>query len=293
VGGTVVGSAALVGGVAVLHHRVAPGRTRRVAAVYGGSSDFTGSSASMARADPSISATITSSRRVTRFGWYRRPVTVTFRCITHGAPLADVCPAAVHLTRNGGAQSVARSITATNGGAATVVVSGINIDRIAPTVRVRGLSDGALYRGRAPLGRCVGHDAISGLASCRIVRHPSGAVTHYVATATDRAGNRATAVGSYRTLTSYLEGARYRDGAFDVATGRAYTVVVVSSRRPTFYDAEKYPAIPTKPDLAFVASGHDRWTLTVTMTADLLAARYWNLGVKIGATMHLIKIRVS
>jgi hypothetical protein len=293
VAGHLVGTAALSSGVATLSYHLPTGAPKTVAAAYAGNTLFTGSSASTARVDPSITATLTSARPRTRAGWYRTAVTVSFHCVTHGAALSSPCPAAVRLARNGGDQSVTRTVTATNGGAGTVVVRGVNIDHTAPRVRVSGVRDRAFYRGIAPTARCVGRDALSGIARCALTRHTSDGLTRYTARATDRAGNTATASGWYRTLGAYLQGAAVRDGAFVVHTGRTYELVVHSTRRPRYYDAERFPQIPTRADLAFFPAGHDRWTLLVTMSADLAAHRYWNLGVKVGRTMHTVKIRVA
>ncbi|MDT4903454.1 MAG: large repetitive protein, partial [Pseudonocardiales bacterium] len=53
------------------------------------------------------------------------------------------------------------------------------------------------------------------------------------------------------------------------------------------------PQRPTKRDTAMRSAGHGRWTLGVTMTRSLSHYKYWNLGVKIGSTIHVVKIRVS
>jgi hypothetical protein len=42
----------------------------------------------------------------------------------------------------------------------------------------------------------------------------------------------------------------------------------------------------------FSRAGHDRWTIGVTVVV-LNSHRYWNIGVKIGHTMHVIKLRVK
>ncbi|MCW2595828.1 MAG: Ig family protein, partial [Jatrophihabitans sp.] len=293
VGGLSVGTATVSGGVATLSYPVPAGKTQQVAATYAGDIDFTGSSTSTARNDPTLTATISSAHGKTRYGWYRSAVTVTFRCTSHGAPLTAACPAAVHLTRSGAGQSVTRTIKATDGGVNTVVVKGINIDLVRPTVKVTGIKNNAAYNGRAPAAHCVAKDSLSGVASCTITRHVSGAKTSYKATATDRAGNAASVSGSYSVFTNSLAGAKFENGAFDVKLGHTYTLVVYASSRPTYYDAAPYPQRPTKRDTAMRSAGHGRWTLGVTMTRSLSHYKYWNLGVKIGPTIHVIKIRVS
>ncbi len=92
VGGKPIGSANLAGRTATLQYRVQAGKTQQVAASYSGDANFTGSSASLSRYDPTITAKVTSSASKTRFGWYRAPVTVSFSCVTHGAALAGRAP---------------------------------------------------------------------------------------------------------------------------------------------------------------------------------------------------------
>jgi hypothetical protein len=294
VAGQSVGTASLVDGAATLSYTVETGMTQAVAVVYGGDDSFTGSSVSTSRSDPSITATVGSAHAKTHSGWYRTPVTVTFHCTTNGADLTGPCPNAVRFAANGAGQSTTRTIAATNGGVATVTVGGINVDHTAPSVKVTGIRNGAGYGGKAPTAHCVGHDALSGIASCTITRHTSGTRTSYTVRATDQAGNITTTHGSYRVLRIYIQGARYTDGAFTVHTGHSYTVVVTDrAGRPKYYDAVVYPHKPTKREVAFHAAGHHRWTLGVTITRSMRSHHYWNLGVKVGHTMHTIKVRVA
>jgi hypothetical protein len=292
VGGHNVGSATLSAGVATLAYSVPPGMTQHVGAAYAGDVNFTASSASTSRSDPSITASLTSAHAKTRYGWYRSAVTVTFTCTTHGAPLTGACPAPVHLTHSGAAQSVSRTITATDGGTRTVVVR-VNIDLVAPSVRVTGVKNGATYDGKAPAAQCVGKDTLSGLASCKITKSVSGTTTRYKATATDRAGNTRSVSGSYRTLGMSLAGATLVKGAFNVKLGHSYTLIVYSNSRPTYYDAAPAPRIPFKKDQVFHAAGNHRWALGVTITRSMHHYKYWNLGVKIGHTMHVVRIRIT
>ena len=146
-----------------------------------------------------ITARLTSAHG-TRHGWYRTPVTVHFTCTTHGATLTRPCPSAVTRSHSGRGQSVTRTITATEGGTDTVKVRHLNIDRVKPHVRVKGVRDGAVYTGTPPRPRCVCRDALSGLASCHVTVHKHGRTTTYRAVATDRAGNKRRVRGSYRTI---------------------------------------------------------------------------------------------
>ena len=195
VDGKRVGTATLSGNAATLPFTVATGATRHVSAVYGGDGSYLQSSTSTSRSDPTIAARVSSSAPKSRSGWYRTPVTVTFTCRTAGAPLTAACPEPVTLTRSAAAQSVARTITATNGGADTVSVH-VNLDRQPPTVTVQGVRSGHTYQS-APHLTCHARDALSGVASCAVHTHRNGRTVHYTAVGTDRAGNQRTKSGIY------------------------------------------------------------------------------------------------
>ncbi|WP_296601663.1 Ig-like domain-containing protein [Nocardioides sp.] len=188
--GAEIGSAPLQDGVATLEHDVPTGASPTVAASYAGDGSFTGSSASTARRDPAISARISSAEPRSTSGWYRTAVTVSFTCTPAGAPLVGDCPAPVTLRREGAGQAITRTVTAADGGMATVVVSPINIDRTVPEVRVRSVR--AASTGRPPRGVCAAQDVLSGVASCTITRSIRPRRVVYVAVATDEAGNTAT-----------------------------------------------------------------------------------------------------
>jgi sugar lactone lactonase YvrE len=299
VDGTESGTAPLQGGVATLSYQVPGGMTHEVAAVYSGDSNFAGSSASTSRSDPSITATVTSAEAITTYGWYRSAVTVTFHCTTHGAPLTGACPAAVTLSTSAAGQSVARSITSTDGGAATAVVSGINIDLVKPTVSVSGVHNHARYNGAAPTALCTAVDTLSGIASCQIKQtvasHATVRLVHYTATATDRAGNTASLRGSYRVLTFFVAGVHYTGGAFDVKSGHTYTVGVVSKTQPRYYKPRPSHAAKSKPSVKgplMTNVGHDLWTTEIKITARMRHHTLWNIGVKTGHKLLVVKIRL-
>jgi MBG domain (YGX type)/Bacterial Ig-like domain (group 3)/Glycine rich protein len=302
VDGGAVGSGTLSRGTAVLGYAVPAGKTHQVAAVYSGDSDFTGSSASTSRSDPTITARLSSAHAKTRYGWYGSPVTVTFTCTTGGAPLTAACPSAVQLRANGAGQSVTRTISATNGGAATAVVSGIDIDQTKPTVKLTGIQRGAVYDGTSPKVRCAARDSLSGIASCKLRRHETISdqgleitTVRYTGTATSRAGNTTTASATYRLLGLYLAGARYQHGRFLVTPGRTYTIVVERSAvRPRYIDAAPSPTSPAGNDQWFVSVGPHRWAQGVTI-AKALAQRFkeWVLGVQIGSMLHDLDVKIN
>jgi hypothetical protein len=79
-----------------------------------------------------------------------------------------------------------------------------------------------------------------------------------------------------------------------VHTGHVYTLIVTgTAHRPVYYDAAVYPLRPTQRDTAFHRAGHHRWTLGVYMQPNLRTHPYWNIGVRIGDAMHIIKIRIG
>ncbi len=294
VGGSIVGSAPVLEGAARLAHVVPAGSAREVAAAYSGDGDFLGSSESTTRRDPRVTAIVTSAKPKSGQGWYRTPVKVSFRCAPHGAPLTAACPSPVTLRASRAGQSVSRTVMATDGGIATASVSGIDVDRRTPRVRIAGVKAGRTYLGRAPKPRCVAQDSLSGISTCTLRRHVSGVSTRWTALATDAAGNQARTSVTYRVLPIYLQGATYRNGTFAVHAGQTYTLVVMgSASRPVYYDAAVFPRRPHQADTAFYAAGHHRWTLGITMGAGMRAHPLWNLGVKIGRTLHTVKIRVS
>jgi hypothetical protein len=199
VDGTNVGSAELTGGTATLTYTVPhDGASHDVTAAYQGNADFTGSSSLVSRADPTITASLSAQGDgPSAAGWYRTPVTVSFTCAPHGSALTTDCPAPVTLATSGADQSVARTITAEDGGTATVTVSDIDIDLVGPTVTIKGVKAGKTYpKKKKPT--CQGADALSGLDTCTITQVRAGKKYVVTATATDQAGNVTSATLTYK-----------------------------------------------------------------------------------------------
>lgn len=291
VGGTEIGSATLSNGVATLAHAVPTGSTREVSAVYAGDASFTGSSASTARRDPVITATVTS-RKAPRRGWYATPVTVTFTCEATSAPLSESCPEPVRLSRSEAAQSVTRTVLAADGGAATAVVDGIDVDRVRPSVRIRGVRAGATYFATGPRARCRATDRLSGVAACKVRRTTRGTRVVYVATATDRAGNRSRTRLVAHTTSVTVSGAPRRGGHYVVRLGRTYTVLVAAAQRPTYVFASPAPRRPAGEGPAFKRVGKHRWALGVTFTRSMRERSLWNIGTRVGGRTTVTTVRV-
>jgi hypothetical protein len=302
VDGTSVGTATVSGGVATLNDTVPLGQTHDVSALYSGDADFTGSSGSTSRLDPTITAAVTSAHPKTSSGWYRAPVTVTFTCTTNGAPLTSACPAAVTMRSSKGGQSVTRTITASDGGAATVVVDSISIDRVKPHVAIRRVRNHGTYDGTAPTAGCFGTDSLSGIHTCRLatVRSSVSAkdirTVHYTATATDEAGNTATTHATIRVLGFFVRSAPLAHGAFTVKIGHHYTVGVVSASRPRYIDATPAHGVRTTPFKVgphMTNAGQGLWTIRISVHAQMRHHALWNLGVKINGKLHVLTIRVT
>jgi hypothetical protein len=298
VNGGVVGTAPLdPSGFATLAYTVPADGTGHVAAAYLGSADFTGSAASTSRTNPTITATVTSTRPKTHSGWYSGPVTVRFTCADGSAQLTSSCPAPVTLTSSGGGQSVTRIVTSTDGGVAAATVTGINIDRTPPKVHVTGARNGGVYHGDILHPACAAADALSGVTHCVIRTAPGhDGLTRFTATATNGAGLSATVHGSYRVLTVWLRSTPWRNGKFDVRAGRTVTVRVASRARPRYEWAAPATtaAWATRPhggDTAFYPMGNGQWRLRVTLDTAM-TQRYsdWNLGVRVGKKLHVIRI---
>lgn len=276
-----------MGGVAQLSHTVPTDGSHVVAASYAGDGDFEASADSTSRDNPTITAAISSATAPVQ-GWYSGPVTVTFSCTTHGVDLTEPCPAPVTLSGSG---SVTRTITAADGGMASVTATAA-IDLAGPTVKITGFKAGKTYPGkRTP--RCVAVDQQSGVASCRLTTKRRGASTTVTATATDIAGNTATATASYRVATvgATIEGAKKVKGVYQVRRGKTYTVVVKGAKARYLYavPASRRPHAGRVP---FKAAGKNRWALGVTMDMSTARTRTWNLGYLQNGKRHVIKVHV-
>lgn len=291
VDGDAVGTAPVVNGVATLSHTTAADKTRQVAALYPGDASHLASSGSTARANPVLKATLTSPTPRSRYGWYRSAVTVTFTCTGGSAPLAAACPAPVKLTRNGASQSLTRTVTTTDGGIATVAVAGINIDATAPTVALTGVTRRGRYFAAAPVGKCVGADRLSGLATCAVTRKRVGEVETITATATDRAGNVATTRMQVTVVPFMIAGASYSNGVYTLRKGRAYTLLAASTVQPRYVDAAWAPKAPKGLDNWFRRTGRTTWALGVVMDRSMRTG-YWNIGIKTGSRVQVVKVYV-
>lgn len=160
-----------------------------------------------AQSQPTITAEVTSETPRLANGWYRSAVTITFTCETDGSDLTEPCPSPVVLGTTGADQSVTRTITAQDGGTATVTVDDLDIDVApAPAPTVRGAAKVGLTLtsvvATAPVGATLTRQwlrdgkAIAGAtkASYQLVRADAGRQVRV--TVTRRWGAAVTASGT-------------------------------------------------------------------------------------------------
>lgn len=134
-----------------------------------------------------------------------RPGSGISSCVADGASPAS----SAIVLGEGASQTVGGTATDNAGNTGTGSVAGLNVDTVAPTnitFGSTGVQDGGSYLRNAVPAKptCSASDTTSGLASCAVSNTSNVAGAHTLtATATDNAGNTATAQISYtvRTLT--------------------------------------------------------------------------------------------
>jgi predicted extracellular nuclease len=145
---------------------------------------------------PTITGAATTAANAN--GWYKAPVTIHFTCADNSGVVT--CPADVTLSSDGSAQSVTRTATDGSGNTGSATVGPINIDQLAPTIAFGGSLSYAVDQNVAIT--CTISETLSGLdpaisQTCQDASGPAYAFTTgsntLAASATDRAGNNATA----------------------------------------------------------------------------------------------------
>jgi len=143
-------------------------------------------------------------------GWNNTDVAVSFSCGDNLSGVAS-CLGDQTVSTEGAGQSVTGNATDNAGNTNSATVSGINIDKTAPTVSlVGGPANGSSYIfGSVPAApTCSASDALSGLAAaCSVTGYSTAVGTHTVtASATDNAGNSNSASATYTVLAWTLRG---------------------------------------------------------------------------------------
>ena len=143
--------------------------------------------------DPTISGQRTPAAN--GYGWNNTDVVVSFTCNDNaGGSGVDTVTAPVTLSANGAGQSVVGTCTDKAGNSASTTVSGINIDKTAPTITYSG-NAGTYTVDQQVVITCTPGDSLSGIASstCANVNAAAssfGLGAHTLsATVTDKAGN--------------------------------------------------------------------------------------------------------
>jgi hypothetical protein len=139
---------------------------------------------------PSIAA---SRAPANEHGWNATDVTVTFTCQDAMSGIAS-CPSPVIISAEGAAQSAIGTAQDRAGNSRTVTVSGISIDRSAPTITATRTAPASLgwNNGDVTVTFSCG-DALSGIAACSrpVTLSAEGAGQSASGSATDRAGHGA------------------------------------------------------------------------------------------------------
>lgn len=141
-------------------------------------------------------------------GWNNTDVTVSFTCTDNLSGVASCGPDDT-ISSEGADQSVTGNVTDNAGNSNSVAVSNIDIDKTAPTVAVTGFGDGNVFivGGTLPTVGCSSSDGLSGIAATGgpsltaggLNSNGVGSVT-FTCTASDNAGNPATASKSYSVV---------------------------------------------------------------------------------------------
>lgn len=141
-------------------------------------------------------------------GWYASPVTVRFTCSDTPSGIAT-CPGDATVGANGANQSATGTATDNAGNSASVTVGGLNVDTVAPAITGVNVDGQSYTLGAVPAASCTATDLTSGLdaSGCKVTvtgGTANGVGTfNYTAMATDKAGNTATRIGTYRVVYGY------------------------------------------------------------------------------------------
>jgi hypothetical protein len=164
------------------------------------------------RTAPTLNGVPTTSPNAN--GWYKNDVTIHWTASDALSGLAGPTPADSTITGEGNSLSSTASISDLAGNSKATTVSGIKIDRTAPSVAlVGGPANGASYYfGSVPAApTCSASDGLSGLdGTCSVSGYGSAVGTHTVtASVTDRAGNSSSASATYTvrawTITGFYQ----------------------------------------------------------------------------------------
>ncbi len=143
-------------------------------------------------AQPTITASLSSKHPITKFGWHRGPVTITYTCEGNGSAVV-ACPAPRVVTRAQRGRTFTASVRTADGDTATVATR-LYIDKGAPKAAIKGFDGKRTYTSVPKKVRCVASDPRSGLANCtvtvkKVTRKNGDKLIVVRAKAVDKAGN--------------------------------------------------------------------------------------------------------
>jgi len=169
---------------------------------------FSSESVTIKRDATAPTATATASPVPNVHGWNNTDVTVDFSGSDATSGIYSCSPSVV-LSSEGTGQSASGTCTDIAGNnSAPATVSGINIDKTAPTVSITGVADGETYvLGNIPIAGCETTDALSGVeteASLTVTGGNDDGTGSFTATcsgAADFAGNNNSASVAYTVIT--------------------------------------------------------------------------------------------
>jgi hypothetical protein len=191
----------------------------------GNSSSATASGINIDKTAPSTSASAAPAPNAN--GWNNTDVTVSFSGNDGLSGIAS-CSANVVLISEGAGQSASGTCTDLAGNASSpATASGIHIDKTVPSVSLVGgpANGGSYYFGSVPATpTCSAFDVLSGIdGACAVSGYSNLVGTHTVsASASDNAGNSASASASYSVLAWTLNGFYQpvdMNGVFNVVKG--------------------------------------------------------------------------
>ena len=138
-------------------------------------------------------------------GWYNANVAINFTATDALSGIASLTPASVIISGEGAGQSATASATDNAGNTASYAVSGINLDKTPPVITFANNS--GTYTVDATINiTCTAIDALSGIASANCPSANKAAYQYTVgantlsATATDKAGNTASASAAFTVV---------------------------------------------------------------------------------------------
>lgn len=148
---------------------------------------------------PVISALVSPEANLD--GWHKGAVTVNYTCSDSGSGITS-CSAPITVNGNLAGEVITGEAVDMAGNRATASVT-VKIDKTAPVITITGVTNGATYNlGLVPEAAFSAYDALSGIAMNNVITtgtpDASGCGTFtYTATATDKAGNTASAAVTY------------------------------------------------------------------------------------------------